>query len=207
MKSIILLGTFLFGQLVLASEPPENYPVVKGVIRKIDQSAGRVSIKHEEIPNLNMPGMTMSFAVQDQKILNGFAVDDRIVFVVDEIDGEITVLWIEKAPQPNLKTAKIVCTGIAPTSPRTKVEIEIRPDKFSTIRYEFIEGAYPGTAYVNSIGKLKLHKRGEYYIYRNAVGENSTKLVFRKKGDQITHSCFSNYSSSMENTSVECTLE
>jgi Cu/Ag efflux protein CusF len=207
MKTLLLLTGMLLGQFAFASEPPADYPVVKGIVRKVELNSGRVSIKHEEIPNLDMPGMTMSFLAQDPQILQGLAVGDKILFVADEVDGELAVLWIEKAPAPNVDNANILCTGIGNTTPKTSVEIEVRRDKYSTIRYEHIEGPYPGTAHVNSIGHLKLHKRGDFYIYRRGVGEQNTKLIFRLENGQIVDSCFSNFNASMENAPVKCEFQ
>ena len=207
MKSLLLLGALVLGQLAFASEPPAHYPLVKGIVRKIDLNSGRVSIKHEDIPNLDMPAMTMSFVAKDPDQLKVLAVGDKVVFAADEIDGELTALWIEKAPPADVNSASIFCTGVAPTTPKTSVEIEVRPDKYSTIRYEHIEGPYPGTSHVNSIGHLKLHKRGDFYLYRQGLGENNTLLMFKKNGEEITDACFSHYSSGMKNTPVECSFE
>ncbi|MFN8846603.1 MAG: copper-binding protein [Bdellovibrionales bacterium] len=207
MKSLILLSALFFSQLVFATEPPADYPVVRGVVRKVDLSAARFSVKHEEIPNLNMPGMTMSFAVQDPLVLKDLVVGDQIHFVADEVDGELTILWLEKLPPPNAATSKIFCTGIAETSPKTKVEIEIRPDNFSTIRYEHIEGPYIGTAQVNSIGRLHLHQQKDLLVYHAGPRRLSTSLVFKVAENKITDSCFTNFSAGMTNSSVECTFE
>lgn len=207
MKSLILLGALIFTQFAFATEAPANYPVVKGIVRKVDVAAGRISIKHEDIPNLEMPGMTMSFAVQNPDQLKGLAVGDQIVFVADEIDGEVTVLWLEKAETVDAKASEIFCTGVAETTPKTKIELEIRSDKFSTIRYEFAEGSLKGTAHVNSMGRLQLQKSGDFSIYSSGSGENATKLVFRESGGQILDASFTHYSSGMKNSPVQCAFE
>jgi len=207
MKSLFLLGALLISQLAFASEPPPNYPVVKGVIRKIDVASSRVSIKHDEIPNLNMPAMTMSFLVKEPQMLSTLAVGDKVNFVADEIDGEITVLWIEKAPSGNVATSTIFCTGTAPTAPKTNVEIEIRSDKFSTIRYEFAEGPYKGTAFINSIGRMKRHQRNGFHIIRAGTGQLDSKLTFKTQNGQIIDACFTKFSAGMENAPVQCSLE
>lgn len=204
MKTVILLGILLISNFGLAAEPPANYPVVKGIIRKIDLASARISIKHEEIPNLNMPGMTMSFVAQAPEILNGLKVNEQIRFVADEVDGELTVLWIDKALPPVLGTSKILCTGVAETTPKTDVEIEIRSDKFSTIRYEFSEGPWKGSAHVNSIGRMELHKRSGFYIYRAGAGKLESKLVFEVADGQIIDPCFTNFSAGMDKTVVRC---
>lgn len=207
MKALFLLTIVIISQFVFAYETQANYPLVKGVVRKVDINSGRISIKHEEIPNLNMPGMTMSFLAQDPSILDGLIAGDKVVFTADEIDGELMVLSLEKAKPAVLGVAKIFCTGLANTSPKTKVEIEIRPDKFSTIRYEHAEGPYIGTAHVNSIGRMSLHKRNGFHIYRAGTGKLDTKLFFKMADNQITEAFFTNFSSGMSNSHVSCTLE
>lgn len=192
--------------LWLEKETEASLPIVKGLVRKIDLTSNRISIKHEAIPNLDMPGMTMSFLVQDPKFLNGLSVGDNINFTADEVDGELTVLWLEKRAQPVVGVSNIFCTGVAPTTPKTNVEIEIRSNKYSTIRYEYAEGPYKGTSHINSIGNLQLHKKGDLFVYETGDGLLSSALVFKLIDSQITDSLFSNYSSGMERAAVNCSF-
>lgn len=207
MKSFIFATALLISQIVLATEPPPNYPVVKGEVRKVDLASSRISIKHEAIPNLDMPGMTMSFLVQDPKILVGLSVGDNINFTADEIDGELTVLWLEKSTTQGQDTTKILCTGMAPTTPKTNIEIEIRTDKYSTIRYEVAEGPYKGTAYINSIGRMTPDKDGSQYIYKSGEGKLASILTYNLHGNHIIDSHFSNFSSGMDRTTVQCSFQ
>lgn len=207
MRGILITIAMLIGQAALATDPPSGYPIVNGLVRKIDAAANRISVKHEEIPNLNMPGMTMSFVVADPEQLKDLSVGDQIRFVADEVDDELTILWLEKAPPAEIGKTNILCKGIAATSPKTKVEIEIRSERFSTIRYEFAEGSLKGTAYVNSIGYMKLHKRGDFYIYRAGTGKLDSKLFFKMADNKITDACFYHYSAGMDNSPVECSWE
>lgn len=177
------------------------------MVRKIDVNSGRISLQHEEIPNLHMPGMTMSFQVQDPEQVKVLAVGDKVQFAADEVDGDLVVLWIEKAPPANVTTAQIFCTGVAPTTPPTNVEIEIRPGNFSTIQYEYAEGPYLGTTHINSIGTLDLHKRGDFYFYRDSLGPRNAVLIFKKNGDNITNAFMTHKSSGMQNTPVQCSFE
>ena len=41
-----------------------------GEVRKIDIEAGKVTLKHADIKNLDMPGMTMVFVVKDKALLD-----------------------------------------------------------------------------------------------------------------------------------------
>ncbi len=207
MKIFLMSLSLLISQIAFASEPPPNYPLVKGIIRKLDINSGRASIKHEEIPNLNMPGMTMSCLAHDPEILAGLAVGDQVNFVADEVDGELVVLWIEKAAPPTAETSNVTCTGTANTYPKTNVEIEIRHGKFSTIRYEYAEGPYKGTSHINSIGRMQMHKRNGFFIARSGTGELDSKLIFKAQDGKISDACFTNFSASMNNAIVQCAFE
>jgi Cu/Ag efflux protein CusF len=208
MRSLVLAILMVGGQLAMANPPPENYPLVNGVVRKIDVASGQITLKHEAIPNLNMPGMTMPFQATDPQILQGLKVGDKVHFAADQnADGDLIVLWIEKVQPSEIGVSTVFCKGVAATSPKTNVEMEIRADKFSTIRYEFAEGSLKGTAYINSIGRMALHKRNGFYLYRAGTGKLDSKLIFKMADNKITQACFYNYSAGMNYSPVECSFE
>lgn len=73
-------------------------PMVKmseGTIKKVDKAAGKITIAHGPLENLNMPGMTMAFAVKDKAMLDQVKVGDKVHFVADSVDGTLTVTKIE----------------------------------------------------------------------------------------------------------------
>src|SRR5262245_21061507 len=74
-------------------------PMVNGQVTKIDESAGKITVKHGPIKKLDMnnEGMTMVFRVQDRAMLKQVKVGDRIRFDADRVNGQITVTKIEKA--------------------------------------------------------------------------------------------------------------
>ena len=43
------------------AKPAATAPMVEGEVRKVDKDAGKLTLKHEAIPNLEMPNMTMVF--------------------------------------------------------------------------------------------------------------------------------------------------
>ena len=45
-------------------------PMVDGEIRKVDKEAGKITIRHDAIPNLAMPGMTMVFRAAEPALLD-----------------------------------------------------------------------------------------------------------------------------------------
>ena len=71
---------------------------VDGEVRKIDESAGKITLKHGPIKALEMDdGMTMVFRVQDPAMLKQVKVGDKVKFDADRVNGQITVTKIQKA--------------------------------------------------------------------------------------------------------------
>ena len=70
-------------------------PMNDGEVRKVDKSAGRVTIKHGPLVNLDMPSMTMVFRVKDPAMLDQVKEGDKIKFSADRIDAAITVTEIQ----------------------------------------------------------------------------------------------------------------
>jgi Cu(I)/Ag(I) efflux system protein CusF len=62
----------------------------KGQVQKIDLDAGRLTIKHGELKNINMPAMTMVFDVADKAALSKLKVGDKITFVANNANGQLT---------------------------------------------------------------------------------------------------------------------
>jgi len=73
--------------------------LVAGEVVKVDRAAGRVTLKHGEIKNLDMPPMTLAWRVAQPRLLEDLAVGDRVRFVPARIDGLYTITTLTKAPQ------------------------------------------------------------------------------------------------------------
>jgi Cu/Ag efflux protein CusF len=65
-----------------------------GEIRKIDREQAKLTIKHGDIKNLDMPGMTMVFNVRDKNSLDKFKVGDKIRFAVVMENGKMVITEI-----------------------------------------------------------------------------------------------------------------
>lgn len=70
----------------------------EGEVRKVDKAAGKITLKHGDIKNLDMPGMTMVFQVKDAALLDKVKAGDKVRFMADKADGAIVVTSIELAP-------------------------------------------------------------------------------------------------------------
>jgi Cu(I)/Ag(I) efflux system periplasmic protein CusF len=70
-------------------------PQTEGEVRKIDAAAGKITLKHAEIKNLDMPAMSMAYAVKDPALLQKVKPGDKVNFTADKINGAFTVVSIE----------------------------------------------------------------------------------------------------------------
>jgi Cu/Ag efflux protein CusF len=63
----------------------------KGKVKKVDMKAGKVTIIHEELTNLDRPAMTMVFRAADPAMLEKMNPGDDIEFIADRVKGKLTV--------------------------------------------------------------------------------------------------------------------
>lgn len=68
----------------------------EGEIRKVDKEAKKLTIRHGELKNLQMPPMTMVFQVKDAAMLDQVQPGDKIAFVAEKVDGKFTVTQLDK---------------------------------------------------------------------------------------------------------------
>lgn len=66
-----------------------------GEVRKIDMEASKLTLKHGEIKNLDMPGMTMVFIVKDKAMLDKLKAGDKVKFKAINDGGKFTVTDIQ----------------------------------------------------------------------------------------------------------------
>ena len=66
-----------------------------GEVKKVDQEAGKVTIKHGDIKHLDMPGMTMVFTAKDKAMLASVKAGDKVKFMVVNEGGKMIVTDIQ----------------------------------------------------------------------------------------------------------------
>lgn len=71
-------------------------PAADGEVTKIDAKAGKLTMRHGPIKNLDMDAMNMVFRVQDPAMLKGLKVGDKVKFEADRVNGQITVIKLQK---------------------------------------------------------------------------------------------------------------
>lgn len=79
-----------------ATAPAATLPAVSGKITKVDEAAGKITIDHQAIPNLSMDAMTMVFKASDPALLKAAKSGDTVKFTADKVNGQLTVLSIQK---------------------------------------------------------------------------------------------------------------
>jgi Cu(I)/Ag(I) efflux system periplasmic protein CusF len=66
-------------------------------VRKVDKDARKITLKHGEIKNLEMPPMTMVFQVKDAAVLDKVKQGDKVKFSAEKVNGAYTVTSLEPA--------------------------------------------------------------------------------------------------------------
>jgi Cu/Ag efflux protein CusF len=77
---------------------PAETTMTAGEVRKVDADLGQITIKHADIKNLGMPGMTMVFTATNKELLFGLKAGDRITFSAMRESGKLMVNAIEAVP-------------------------------------------------------------------------------------------------------------
>lgn len=91
-KAVVAACLVGISAAVLAQDALTN-----GEVRKIDKENRKITLKHEQIKNLDMPAMTMVFSVPDPRLLEKVQPGDKVRFTATNEGGKLTVTQIEPA--------------------------------------------------------------------------------------------------------------
>ena len=115
-KSLLTISTLLLGTTSVFAASHAGAPMAKdaakkeaaaatpasasadmadGEVRKVDKENKKITLKHGLIKNLDMPGMTMVFAVKDAAALDTLKVGDKVKFKAEQTGTAITVTEIQ----------------------------------------------------------------------------------------------------------------
>ena len=84
--------------LMLAPVSSYAQALIDGQVTKVDEPAGKLTIKHGPLPKFDMnEPMTMVFRAQDPAMLKTVKAGDKIKFDTEKINGQFTVIKLEKA--------------------------------------------------------------------------------------------------------------
>jgi len=78
-----------------AGKPGMNMSMADGVVRRIDVSNGKITLKHGPIASIDMPPMTMVYLVRPPALLNKVKVGDKVKFQAEEVNGNYIVTALE----------------------------------------------------------------------------------------------------------------
>lgn len=87
----------LSGQIPATQALAQSLPV-DGTVVKIDEAAGKITLRHGPIKKLDMDeGMTMVFKAQTPEMLKQVKAGDKVRFDAERVNGQMTVTGIAKS--------------------------------------------------------------------------------------------------------------
>jgi len=97
-KPVHTLAAAMLSAMLSLSSAAAQGNAVQGEVRKIDEAAGKVTLKHGPIKNLGMDvGMTMTFRVKDPAMLKQVQVGDKVEFEAEQAASGYTVTKMQKS--------------------------------------------------------------------------------------------------------------
>ncbi len=88
---------FILSAVAVAPVAMAQQETVDGQVMKINESAGKITLKHGPIKKFDMDeGMTMVFRASDPAMLKTVKTGDKVKFEADKVNGQFTLMKIEK---------------------------------------------------------------------------------------------------------------
>ena len=92
------VGTAIFATAVTITVALAQSAAIDGEVKKIDEGAGKIALKHGPAKNLGMDEpMTMVYRVKDPAILKQINVGDKVSFEAENVDNRYTVTKLQQA--------------------------------------------------------------------------------------------------------------
>lgn len=92
LKKLIGAASVTFALLLgVTNLSAEELTWTKGVVKKVDTVQNKVTVKHQEIKNLDMPSMTMIFFVPDPSVLGKMKEGEAKEFAFGDQFGRMIV--------------------------------------------------------------------------------------------------------------------
>ncbi len=90
--AIVIMLTAMLPQRAIAQSDWVN-----GQVTEIDPAAGKITLRHGPMPKYELDeGHTMVFRVLDAAMLKQVKAGDKVKFIPDRVNGQFTVMKIEK---------------------------------------------------------------------------------------------------------------
>ena len=91
------IGTAAFAAALTATAAQAQDASIAGEVKKIDEGAGKITLKHGAAKSLGMDEpMTMVYRVKDAAMLKQVKVGDKVSFEAENADAGYTVTKIQK---------------------------------------------------------------------------------------------------------------
>ena len=90
----LLLAASALSAFAQASSPTAE---TEAEVRRVDKDAGKITLKHGEIKNLDMPGMTMVFQVKEPTMLDAVKEGDVVQFKAERAGGALVITDMQVA--------------------------------------------------------------------------------------------------------------
>ena len=99
MKTKKIAAATLTLSLMISAAALAQDAMVKGVVKKIDAGAGKITLTSGPIKSRDMDddNMTMVFHVQDPAMLKQVKVGDKVQFEAGRVNGQIAVTSLQKS--------------------------------------------------------------------------------------------------------------
>lgn len=81
----------------VAAAPGTEAVLTAGEVTRVDARSGKLTIRHEEIKNLDMPPMTMVFALAESAKPATIKAGDKVLFRAEEKEGALIITRIQPA--------------------------------------------------------------------------------------------------------------
>jgi Cu/Ag efflux protein CusF len=83
---------------LLATASVAEDATINGEVKKIEESAGKITLKHGPAKSVGMDeGMTMVYRIKDPAMLKQVKVGDKVKFEAENADSGLTVTKIQKS--------------------------------------------------------------------------------------------------------------
>lgn len=70
--------------------------LAEGIVRKVDQQTGMVTLEHGELKNVGMPPMTMAYKAKDAAMAGQAKEGEKVKFRLENIDGAYVITTLRK---------------------------------------------------------------------------------------------------------------
>jgi len=98
MKKMMGTAAAALAAALLAMTAAAQDSSISGEVRKIDEGAGKITLKHGPAKSLGMDeAMTMVYRVKDPAILKHVKVGDQVKFEAENADSAFVVTKLQKA--------------------------------------------------------------------------------------------------------------